>query len=183
MKFKPSRRKKDSLIVEIKPDDAGVIAKIAGPITDLKKVLVPIDFSECSKHALRYAVAFAKQFSARIVLLAVIEDNRTAFEYGNPEYVENLKERTARYEAELNALAKQYLGKIRNERIVATGRPFEVIVQTAKELDIDLIVIATHGYASSRAELGSTTERVIRYAGCPVLVVREKERDFVPRED
>jgi universal stress protein A len=53
------------------------------------------------------------------------------------------------------------------------------IVETAKDLDIDLIVIATHGYTGWKHFcIGSTAERVVRAAPCPVLVVREKEHEF-----
>jgi nucleotide-binding universal stress UspA family protein len=62
---------------------------------------------------------------------------------------------------------------------VRTGKPYNEIVLAAKKLGADLIVIATHGYSGlKRALLGSTAERVVRYAPCPVLVVREKEKEF-----
>lgn len=51
------------------------LSALNGPITALKEILVPIDFSDCSKYALRYAVAFAAQFEARITLLAVVQDH------------------------------------------------------------------------------------------------------------
>jgi universal stress protein A len=61
------------------------------------------------------------------------------------------------------------------------GVPYEEIVNVATELAVDLVVIATHGYtALKHFLLGSTTERVVRLAPCPVLVVREQERDFIP---
>ena len=67
------------------------------------------------------------------------------------------------------------------ETLQRLGVPYEEIVDVAKELAVDLIVIATHGYtALKHFLLGSTTERVVRLAPCPVLVVREGERDFVP---
>ncbi|MBA4150163.1 MAG: universal stress protein [Verrucomicrobia bacterium] len=180
MKFKPSPRK-GNLIVEMEPGNTRLLSRINGPITELKKLLVPIDFSDCSRHALKYAVAFAQQFTAEITLVAVIEENRTAFDYGNPEFAANLEERTARYQIELKKLTADYLGKIKNRILVKSGRPFEEIVRAAKELDTDMIVIATHGHTGMRhVELGSTAERVVRYANCPVLVVREKEHEFVP---
>ena len=62
---------------------------------------------------------------------------------------------------------------------VRAGLPSHEIVETAKELDVDLIVIATHGYAGWKHFcIGSTAERVVRAAPCPVLVVREKEHEF-----
>jgi nucleotide-binding universal stress UspA family protein len=64
---------------------------------------------------------------------------------------------------------------------VVVGTPYDRIVEMAKSENADLIVIATHGYTGLKHfYMGSTAERVVRHAPCPVLVVREKERDFVP---
>jgi nucleotide-binding universal stress UspA family protein len=63
---------------------------------------------------------------------------------------------------------------------ICQGTPYEGIVNVAKAEEVELIVIATHGYTGFRHFLlGSAAERVVRTAPCPVLVVREKERDFV----
>jgi nucleotide-binding universal stress UspA family protein len=72
----------------------------------------------------------------------------------------------------------------RVEPVVRVGKVVPEVVTAAKSTGTDLIVISTHG--CSRAEgtlLGSTTERVVRHAPCPVLVVREKEREFLRKED
>ena len=64
--------------------------------------------------------------------------------------------------------------------LVRDGAPFDEICKAAKEIESDLIVIATHGYTGLKhVFLGSTAERVVRHAPCPVLIVRERERDFV----
>lgn len=181
MKFKKSPSKKGNLIVEVEPGNTRLLSRLNGPITALKEILVPIDFSDCSKYALRYALAFAEQFEARITLVAVVQDVRTSFELGNPEYIEQLGNRKVIYKRELQKLATKALGKTSRAILVRTGRPFEEIVKAASELDSDLIVISTQSQPGSRrAELGSTTERVVRHAPCPVLVVREKERGFAP---
>ena len=63
---------------------------------------------------------------------------------------------------------------------VRVGHAPNEITKAAKDLDVDLIIIATHGYTSWRHLcIGSTAERVVRTAPCPVLVVREKEHEFV----
>jgi nucleotide-binding universal stress UspA family protein len=63
---------------------------------------------------------------------------------------------------------------------VRHGRAFQEIAEAARSLPADLIIIATHGYTGIKhALLGSTTERVVRHAPCPVLVVREGGREFV----
>jgi Universal stress protein family len=67
---------------------------------------------------------------------------------------------------------------------VRIGRPFHEIVTLAEALHIDLIIVATHGHTGLKhVFLGSTAERVIRHAPCPVLVVREKEREFVSHRE
>jgi universal stress protein A len=180
MKFKKSPRK-GNLIVELEPGNTRLINKVNGPITALKEILVPIDFSECSKYALRYAVAFAEQFEARITLLAVVQDVRTSFELGNPDYLDQLENRKKSYQQELKKLSMKELGKFPSAVLIRCGRPYEEIVKAASDLNSDLIVISTHGQMGLRkVELGSTAERVIRHAPCPVLVIREKERGFAP---
>jgi nucleotide-binding universal stress UspA family protein len=83
--------------------------------------------------------------------------------------------------AKLVILAHKEIGKfIPVIPQVRAGKPYEEIVTAAKRLEADLIIISTHGRTGLKhALLGSTTERVVRYAPCPVLVVRERERDSV----
>ena len=179
MKFKKSPTK-GNLIIELEPGNTRLINQINGPITALKELLVPVDFSDCSKYALRYALAFAKQFEANITLLSVVPDDSTSFEYQSPEYAELVEARKTRYASELKKLSAT-LGKVKCKNFVRVGKPFQEIVLAAKELDSDLILISTHGQMSMpKVELGSTAERVVRHAPCPVLVVRQKERSFAP---
>lgn len=179
MKFKKSPRK-GNILVELEPGNTRLISNLNGPVTGLKKLLVPVDFSECSRHALKYAVAFAKQFDAAITLVAVVPDVHTAFDYGSCEFMEIQEKRRQQYEAELAKLAGQRLGKIPHRLVIRTGRPFEEIIRAAKETGQDLIIISTHGQGGpGNGEFGSTAERVVRYATCPVLVVRPCEHDFV----
>lgn len=181
MKLESPPQKKGKMIIELESGKSPSPNPFTGPITDLKELLVPIDFSDCSKHALRYALAFAKQFDARITLLSVVADSHTSFDFANAEYITNMDERKKRYSDELAKLAEKELGKARYRIVVRTGRPYEEIVVAARDLDADLIVISTHGtMGMQRAEIGSTAERVVRFAACPVLVVRQKEREFAP---
>ncbi|PYL10061.1 MAG: hypothetical protein DME34_01225 [Verrucomicrobia bacterium] len=72
------------------------------------------------------------------------------------------------------------IGAERVTSALLTGHAPNEITKAAKDLDVDLIIIATHGYTSWRHLcIGSTAERVVRTAPCPVLVVREKEHEFV----
>lgn len=148
----------------------------------INKILVPIDFSDYSKNALKYAVQFAKYFNAEMYLIYVIEPviYPTDFSMGQiviPSVDSNLQ---ARAEEELNNLAKNFIDpSIKVETIIKTGKPFVEINETAKEKDIDLIIIATHGHTGVEHLLfGSTAEKVVRKAPCPVLTLREPIKGF-----
>ena len=152
-------------------------------ILDLKRILVPIDFSETSKKAFQYALKFAEQFACEITLLNVVEP--TSAMIGAPLAVEAFPDTEDEFsEAEKNLAvlaAKSHVNgtKAVNSSVRIGHAPNE-ITKAAKDMDVDLIIIATHGYTSWRHLcIGSTAERVVRTAPCPVLVVREKEHEFI----
>jgi len=143
----------------------------------VKRILVPVDFSECSTFALRYAANLAEQVDANLILLHVASSLLTPPEM---EYVQvDLKKFRAEVEkhasAKLAALAqKEIPATLPASPLVHHGAPWEEITRVAKERKADLIVIGTRGYTGLKhMVLGSTAEKVVRYAGCPVLVVRE----------
>jgi nucleotide-binding universal stress UspA family protein len=149
---------------------------------NLKKILVPIDFSVMSRQAFQYALRFAEQFGCEIVLLHVVEPESVIA--GTPLTIDIFaqpEDDTIAAEAELAALAASSRNRPNSiTSAVRIGHAPNEINKAAKELDVDLIVIATHGYTSSRHLcIGATAERVVRTAPCPVLVVREKEHEFV----
>ncbi len=150
---------------------------------DLKKILVPIDFSETSKKAFHYALRFAEQFNCEIVLLHVVEPVSPTV--GPPLVLEvflDAEDPLSIMEKKLAVLTAQSRTNGANSisSRIRTGHAPNEITKAAKDLDVDLIVIATHGYTSWRHLcIGSTAERVVRSAPCPVLVVREKEHEFV----
>ncbi len=148
----------------------------------IEKVLVPVDFSDYSKHALRYAIEFASQFNAEIILISVIEPMiyPADFSMGQvaiPATDQNLHERI---EEELKELEKNVIGsKVKSKRIIKSGKPFFEINEAAREEDVDLIIIATHGHTGVEHLLfGSTAEKVVRKAPCPVLSLREPIKGF-----
>ncbi|MEJ5350418.1 MAG: universal stress protein [Melioribacteraceae bacterium] len=148
----------------------------------IDKILVPIDFSDYSKNALKYAVQFAKHFNSSMYLIYVIEPviYPADFSMGQvaiPAMDANIQTRA---EEELSNLAKNYVDpSIKVEIIIKTGKPFVEINETAKEKDIDLIIIATHGHTGVEHLLfGSTAEKVVRKAPCPVLTLREPIKGF-----
>jgi len=151
-------------------------------ILHLKRILVPTDFSETSKKAVQYALRFAEQFGCEIALLYVVEPATTMI--GAPLPVEPCteKDELSVAEKDLAALAAESHtnGAHSVTSFVRIGHAPNEITKAAKDLDVDLIIIATHGYTSWRHLcIGSTAERVVRTAACPVLVVREKEHEFV----
>lgn len=151
-------------------------------ILHLKKILVPTDFSETSKKAVQYALRFAEQFGCEIALLYVVEPATPMI--GAPLGVEPFtdKDEFSLAEKDLAALAleSRTTGAHSVSSLVRVGHAPNEITKAAKDLDADLIIISTHGYTSwQHFCIGSTTERVVRTAPCPVLVVREKEHEFV----
>jgi universal stress protein A len=146
----------------------------------LKRILVPIDFSDPSSEALRSAVHLARNFGGEITLLHVVEQTFVAPFPEVPPYLHNVEEDFALAKKALRALAgQQSLKSSAIQAIVRTGLAAHEIVEAARELDSDLIVIATHGYTGwKHLCIGSTAERVVRTAPCPVFVVREKQHEL-----
>jgi len=152
----------------------------------IDKILVPIDFSEYSIKALEYAIDFGRYFKSKLFLIHVIEPPLypADFSMGQvvlPEIDENLNSRA---EEELASIIDNKIaGKIEAEKIVKNGKPFIEIIETAEELDVDLIIIATHGHTGVEYLLfGSTAEKVVRKAPCPVLTLRSPIKNFNYKE-
>jgi nucleotide-binding universal stress UspA family protein len=150
---------------------------------DMKRIIVPIDFSDYSKKALRYAVEFAKQFSAEIILVYVVEPvvYPADFSFGQVAIPSMENELRQRGEEQLAKLLENEAGRLIPSRaVVRSGKPFVEINMLAQEENADLIIIATHGHSGIEHVLfGSTAEKVVRKAHCPVLTVREKEKEFI----
>ena len=148
----------------------------------IDKILVPIDFSDYSKNALKYAVDFAKNFKAKIFLIYVIEPiiYPADFSIGQVTIPTPDVDMNTRAESELNSLAKNFIDKaLEFEVMIKTGKPFVEIIETATEKDVDLIIIASHGHTGVEHILfGSTAEKVVRKAPCPVLSIREPVKGF-----
>jgi len=147
----------------------------------LKKVLVPIDFSNISKNALPWATFLAQKFGAELILLHVTEKFPIDYLLGRELMSEVIVPLMKQAEAELEHMAES-LSKstgVNISAVVRDGTPFEEICNAAKTLGAELIVLTTHGYTGLKhVWLGSTAERVVRHATCPVLVVRERGNDF-----
>ena len=146
------------------------------------KILVPIDFSDFSKSALKYAVIFAKQYHAQLMLVYVLEPviYPPDFSMGQITLPTVNFEMDKRAKEELDKLAETEIGSLVEVRtVLKTGKPFVEIIETAKEEDADLIIISTHGHSGVEHILfGSTADKVVRKAPCPVLTLREPIKGF-----
>ncbi|MBV8140547.1 MAG: universal stress protein [Acetobacteraceae bacterium] len=146
-----------------------------------RRFLLPIDFSDHSKRTTEYATRLAALTGASIHVMHVfqIPEYPGAFYHGL--YLENetvkVHLETSKQEADvqLSLVADQIRANgLEAEAILRAGNPYHEIVNAAKEIPADLIVIGSHGYAGlGRLLLGGTADRVLQYAPCPVLVVKE----------
>jgi nucleotide-binding universal stress UspA family protein len=153
------------------------------PTVSLKKILVPQDFSEYSLHALKYAVTFAELFKAELLVLHIVEPivYPADFSFGQVSIPAMEEEIRKHSEEQLNELvAREVPPGVKATPMIRIGKPFIEIVEVAKVENADLIVISSHGRTGMDHVLfGSTADKVVRKAPCPVLTVRPHEHEFV----
>jgi len=140
----------------------------------IKTILVTTDFSETAQRAFDHARELAEKFGARTILVHVEEDRLPplVLEYTEVDLGEILRRQKEQAREKLAQLAPELGPEVQIE--VAAGTPHVEIVQLAEKHQADLIVMATHGRGFiSHVLLGSTAERVLRHAPCPVLIVRD----------
>ena len=150
---------------------------------NVRSIVLPTDFSECAAHAVPAARELARLTGARLLCLHVVEPAVPAVGWtpvAEPLPLADLSER-------LEDSAVRELPKLTQapecegldvEEEIAHGEPASEIVRVARERGADLIVISSHGRTGlGRILFGSTAESVVRYAHCPVLVVKPKRSD------
>lgn len=150
----------------------------------IKKILHPTDFSECSQQALKYAVSFAREYEAKLVLVHVVNEQvlsegLSLARVAAPEALG--QEMAAEAARQLKTLlpADERKG-LDLEMLILHGMPFLEIIRYAKDHDVDLIVIGSTGRSGlEQIIFGSTADKIVRKAPCPVLSVRLAERKFV----
>lgn len=140
------------------------------------KILFATDFSEGSEHAFDYAYALARQFKARLILIHVINEPVDLRGF----YVPHIS--FEKLEQEIEASAEKMMDKFCRTKIkdfdnyeskIVTGIPYDEILKKAEEEKVGLIVLGTHGRSGiDHILFGSTAERVVRKAACPVMTVR-----------
>jgi len=166
------------MVMELGPGEASLPD---APVFQLKKILVPVDFSECSLKALQYAVAFARQFGAELSLLHVVEAYLPVPEMGAVDVALIQSQMREAAEKELEKLRQSLDAEVSPKAVLRLGNPYLETIRAAKELDTDVIILSTHGRTGlAHVFMGSIAENVVRHAPCPVLVVREQEHEFVP---
>jgi nucleotide-binding universal stress UspA family protein len=150
---------------------------------EIRSILFPTDFSECANFALSYATSFARQASASIICVHVVEPVVPTVGYtgmAEPLPIADISD-------QLEDSAERELPKIAGcdeceglevEEVIVHGDAASEIVRVARERGVDLIVISSHGRTGwGRMLFGSTAESVVRHAPCPVLVVKPPQSD------
>ncbi len=148
---------------------------------EIKKILVPIDFSDYSLKALDYAIDFAALTKAELFIVNVIEPIVYPTDFTMGEVVPTFESTIeVNFSEQLKKIAEEKIGdKLNYHLLTKEGRPFLEIISAAKETDADLIIIATHGHTGMEHILfGSTAEKVVRKAPCPVLSLRDPVKGF-----
>ena len=143
-------------------------------------ILCPVDFSDASKKAIRYAKEFSGNMGASVYLLNVIEPRPMAMDV-SLNYVP--------FEADLEKAAKDDLEVIVQEfkRVglkaeygVVIGNPADSILENIDMFNVNLVIMGSHGKKGlSRLIMGSVAEVVVRKANCPVLIVKSEEKEFI----
>jgi nucleotide-binding universal stress UspA family protein len=133
----------------------------------LKTILAPTDFSDVSASGVRYACKLARELGAEIIIFNVDvldESNRI-----DKREMEQHKKKLGKFVADKVADA---CAGLKMRQVVDAGQPFGAIVDCAEKEAVDLIVMSSHGRSGlSRMLIGSVTDKVLRGAPCPVLVV------------
>lgn len=149
---------------------------------NVRSILLPTDFSECAGYALPAAASLARMWRARLICLHVIEPIMPTVGWtpiAEPLPVADISEQIEDSAArELPKVARhEECAGLAVEDVITRGEAASEIVRVAKERAVDLVVISSHGRTGiDRMLFGSTAEAVVRYAHCPVLVVKPPEK-------
>ena len=145
-------------------------------MSTFSKILTAIDFSENSECAFDYALTLATQFNAELTIVHVINEpvDLRGFYVPHISFEQLEKEIEESAVNMMETFCSTKLGTFTNfKKAIVTGIPYDEIIATAAKIDASLIVLGTHGRTGlDRILFGSTAERVVRSASCPVLTVR-----------
>ena len=163
----------------IQEDKRGTILSIEGigkHVIKIETLLVPIDFSPASMQMLNYAAALARRFHAKVHLVHVYPPDEAALVPGAGDLIRQTAEEL--FSDQLLPVHRKQVRSFSTENChVRSGIAYQEICELAREIQADLIVLATRGHTGLKhVLLGSTAERVARMAPCPVLVLRKKKQ-------
>jgi len=144
-------------------------------MSEFKKILVPVDFSDNSRKVLRTATELAGVFGAELSVVFVVQsfDEYSGFFVSHVPIAQFEEEMVRSAEDKMNSFIKEALpADTAVQTQVLTGDVAETIVEHAARTGIDLIVMGTHGYKGlERVLFGSVAEKVVKTAHCPVLSI------------
>ncbi|MGQ3683705.1 MAG: universal stress protein [Candidatus Loosdrechtia sp.] len=148
----------------------------------LKKILCPVDHSECSYLALKYAISLSLKDEAKLYLMHVIDSRFFEMEtYKLSPYNISESELAKIHSDLMKSLPEGTTDLLEVETIVVKGVPFNEILNTSQEVGADIIVMGTHGRTGlSHVMMGSVAEKVVRKSACPVLTVRMPAPPVIP---
>lgn len=149
------------------------------PLLRIERILVPVDFSRCSRDGLRYATQFARRFGAKITVLHVLDlgyaesRNLVAMEQWTGLAGASVKKVLTAVRRDMRKFIDSVaLGRVQVKSQIVVGPPVEQISEFALANDFDLIVTSTHGHTGFKHVLiGSTAEHLVRHSRVPILVV------------
>jgi universal stress protein A len=146
----------------------------------IKSILCPMDFSDASKNAYRYACEFAKSMGSKVILLNVIEPRPIAADM-TLNYVPLEEDLAAAVREDFIPMVdKAKAMGIDVSADVIIGIPAEVILQQTVDFDVSMLIMGSHGKTGlSRLLMGSVAEAVVRKAQVPVLIVKANEKEFI----
>ena len=141
-----------------------------------EKILTAIDFSENSDYAFEHALTLAKQFQAELTIMHVINEpvDLRGFYVPHISFEQLEKEIEEGAEKMMEKFCQTKMADFTNYKTaIITGVPYEEIIKKAEEIGTSLVVLGTHGRTGlDHIIFGSTAERVVRSASCPVLTIR-----------
>lgn len=145
----------------------------------MKKIIVPTDFSDCANNALKVASDIAKKNNAEIHLVHVYELPVYGFAEANVDIIKNRK-MINHLDGKLNEISKLDFAKgVKLKKHIISDKKIWEALESKKFSDADLFVMGSHGVSGWREFfIGSNTEKVVRHADCPVLVVKEWYDNF-----
>lgn len=150
----------------------------------IKKVLFPTDLSECSNKAYIHAQSFAKKYDAELIILHVLvifEEDQSRSSKRLAQLEDFYKESESNADQAMKTIVPDEIKKkLKVSRLLTRGlNAAESILDTAKEQDVDIIIMGTHGMSGlKRFFLGGDTEKVLRFAPCPIMTIRESSDGF-----